>query len=325
MEENQHITSIGGQAVMEGVMMRGPYKTVVAVRKPDGEIEQKVDEIGTKTKPAICKLPIIRGCVNFVDSLVIGMKALMYSAEFIDIEGDEEEEESKFDKWLENKFGDKLKDVIIYLSVAISVVFSVAIFMLLPAFLTRLVEAIPGISSITSAHAFTSIFEGVLRMAIFLGYMALVSNMKDIKRVYEYHGAEHKTIACYEAGEELTVENVKKHTRFHPRCGTSFLLFVMIISILIFALLPRFDGFGAVAGTFLRLLTRLALLPVVAGLSYEVIKLAGRSKNRCVGWLSKPGLWLQRLTTREPDASQIEVAIASITPCIPENKEDDKW
>jgi uncharacterized protein YqhQ len=149
--------------------------------------------------------------------------------------------------------------------------------------------------------------------------------MKDIKRVYEYHGAEHKTIACYEAGEELTVENVKKHTRFHPRCGTSFLLFVMIISILIFALLPRFDGFGAIAGTFLRLLTRLALLPVVAGLSYEVIKLAGRSKNRCVGWLSKPGLWLQRLTTREPDASQIEVAIASITPCIPENKEDDKW
>lgn len=325
MAENEHITSIGGQAVMEGVMMRGPYKTVVAVRKPDGEITKKIDDIGTKTKPTILKAPIIRGCVNFIDSLIIGMKALMYSAEFIDIEGDEEEEESKFDKWLEAKFGDKLKDVIIYISVAISIVFSVGIFMLLPAFLTRLVEAIPLIKPITSAHAFTSIFEGVLRMLIFLGYMSLVSNMKDIRRVYEYHGAEHKTIACYEAGEELTVDNVRKHTRFHPRCGTSFLLFVMIISILVFAFLPRFDGFNAVLGTLLRLASRLALMPVVAGLSYEVIKLAGRSKNKCVGWLSKPGLWLQRLTTKEPDDSQIEVAIAAMKPCIPENKEDDKW
>ena len=197
--------------------------------------------------------------------------------------------------------------------------------MLLPAFLTKLVEAIPGIQSITSAHAFTSIFEGILRMAIFLGYMALVANMKEIKRVFEYHGAEHKTIACYEAGEELNVENVRKQKRFHPRCGTSFLLFVMIISILLFALLPRFDGFGAILSTLLRLGTRLLLLPVVAGLSYEVIKLAGRSKNRCVALLSKPGLWLQKLTTREPDDSQIEVAIASMIPCIPENKEDDRW
>ncbi len=324
MPNKEHITSIGGQAVMEGVMMRGPYKTTVAVRKPDGDIEKKIDENGTKTRAKIWKLPIFRGCINFIDSLVIGMKALMFSAEFIDLE-EEEETESKFDKWLEEKLGDKIKDVVIYAAIAISIVFSIGVFMLLPAFITRLIEAIPGIEFITSAHAFTSVTEGILRMLIFLGYMALVAQMNDIKRVFEYHGAEHKTIACYEAGDELTVENVKKHTRFHPRCGTSFLLFVMIISIVVFSLLPRFDTFGAVAGTFLRLLTRLALMPVVAGLSYEVIKLAGRSKSKCVGWLSKPGLWLQRLTTREPDDSQIEVAIEAMNPCIPENKEDDKW
>lgn len=316
--KEQHITSIGGQAVMEGVMMRGPYKTVVAVRKPDGEIEKKIEENGVKTRPKMCRLPIIRGCVNFFDSLVIGMKALMYSAEFVDLEGDDDEPESKFDQWLERKFGDKIKDIVIYFSIAISLVLSIGLFMVLPTFLTRLVEAIPGIKGITSTHTFTSVFEGVLRMAIFLGYMALVSQMKDIKRVFEYHGAEHKSIACYEAGDELTVENVKKYTRFHPRCGTSFLLFVMIISIILFAFLPK-------TGVIVRVLLRLALLPVVAGLSYEVIKWAGRSKNPIVSTLSKPGLWLQRLTTREPDASQIEVAIESLKPCIPENKDEDRW
>ncbi len=328
-KEEQHITSIGGQAVMEGVMMRGPYKTATAVRKPDGEIERKIDENGVKTRSKFFRLPIVRGCVNFVDSLVIGMKSLMWSAEFVDIEGDEEEEESKFDKWLEDKLGDKIKDVVIYFSVAIALVFSVLLFMLLPTFLTSLIEGlgnfITPLKEITSTQMFTSVFEGIIRMLIFLGYMALVSQMKEIKRVFEYHGAEHKTIACYEAGEELTVENVKKYTRFHPRCGTSFLLFVMIISIIIFAFLPRFDGYIRIVSVLLRMGTRLLLLPVVAGLSYEVIKLAGRSKSKCVSWLSKPGLWLQRLTTREPDASQIEVAIASMEPCIPENKEDDRW
>lgn len=323
MSKEQHITSIGGQAVMEGVMMRGPYKTTVAVRKPDGEIERKIEENGTKTRNAFWKLPIIRGCVNFVDSLVIGMKALMYSAEFVDIEEEEGETESKFDKWLDDKFGDKIKDIVIYVSIAISLVFSIALFMILPTFLTKGAEKlgllIPAVSVVTNSHLFTSLFEGILRMAIFIGYLALVSQMKDIKRVFEYHGAEHKTIACYEAGEELTVENIKKHKRFHPRCGTSFLLFVMIVSILLFALLPRVDML------ILRVLMRLALLPAVAGISYEIIKIAGRSKSKCVTWLSKPGLWLQKLTTREPDESQIEVAIASMEPCIPENKEDDRW
>ena len=299
-------------------MMRGPYKTAVSVRKPDGEITTKIDENGVKTRPKICRMPIIRGCVNFFDSLVIGMKALMYSAEFIDLEEEEGEEESKFDQWLERKFGDRIKDIVIYVSIAISLVLSVGLFIVLPTFLTRLVEAIPAIRPVTETHAFTSVFEGVIRMAIFLGYMALVAQMKEIKRVFEYHGAEHKTIACYEAGEELTVDNVKKYTRFHPRCGTSFLLFVMIISIILFACLPK-------TGVILRVIMRLALLPVVAGLSYEVIKWAGRSKNPVVRVLSKPGLWLQRLTTREPDATQIEVAIESMKPCIPENKDEDRW
>lgn len=318
-----HITSIGGQAVMEGVMMRGPYKTAVAVRKPDGEIERKVEDNGVKTRSKFWRLPIIRGCVNFVDSLVIGMKALMYSAEFVDIEGDEDEKQSKFDKWLEDKFGDKIKDIVIYVSIGISLIFSIALFMILPTFITKGVEKlgefVPFLAPVTNSHLFSSLLEGVVRMAIFIGYLALVSQMKDIKRVFMYHGAEHKTIACYEAGEELTVENVKRFTRFHPRCGTSFLLFVMIVSILLFALLPRTDL------VVLRVVMRLALLPAVAGISYELIKWAGRSKNVCVTWLSKPGLWLQKLTTREPDDSMMEVAIASMEPCIPENKEDDKW
>ena len=275
-EQQQHITSIGGQAVMEGVMMRGPFKTAVAVRKPDGDIECKVEENGTKTRKKFWRLPIIRGCVSFVDSLVIGMKALMFSAEFVDIE-EEEETESKFDKWLDDKFGDKIKDIVIYVSIAISLVFSIALFMVLPTFLTKGAEKIgtliPPISAFTDSHLFTSLFEGIIRMV----------------------------------------------TRFHPRCGTSFLLFVMIVSILLFALLPRVDM------VILRVLMRLALLPAVAGISFEIIKFAGRSKSKWVAWLSKPGLWLQKLTTREPDASQIEVAIESMKPCIPENKEDDRW
>lgn len=325
MAKEEHITSIGGQAVMEGVMMRGPYKTVVAVRKPDGEITKKVENNGTKTRNKFFKLPIVRGCVSFIDSLVIGMKALMFSAEFVDIEEEEDEKQSKFDKWLEDKLGDKIKDVVIYFAIFLSIVFSVALFILLPSLLSSLVESIPAIKGITSTQTFTSLFEGVLRMAIFLGYMMLISRMKDIQRVFEYHGAEHKTIACYEGGEELTVENVKKYTRFHPRCGTSFLLFVMIISIIIYAFLPRFDGYIRIVSILLRMSTRILCLPLVAGLSFEVIKWAGRSKNRFVCALSKPGLWLQRLTTREPDESQIEVAIESMLPCIPENKEEDKW
>ena len=325
----KHITSIGGQAVIEGVMMRGPYKTATAVRKPDGEIECKIDENGTKKTNKFLKLPIVRGCVNFVSSLVIGMKALMFSAEFVDIEG-EEETESKFEKWLEDKLGDKIKDVVIYFSIILSIGLSIGLFILLPTAITQGIgwcfEKV-GLGRIAETATFISTCEGIIKMAIFLGYMYLVSKMEDIKKVFEYHGAEHKTIACYEAGEELTVENVKKHSRFHPRCGTSFLLIVMVVSIIIFALLPKFsgEGYSAIQTLLLRMGTRLLLLPVVAGISYEVIKIAGKSKNKGVCALTKPGLWLQKLTTREPDEKQIEVAIRSISEVIPEDKEADKW
>ena len=318
--QKQHVTSIGGQAILEGVMMRGPFKTAMAVRKSDGEIECRVDENGTKTRCRFLRLPVIRGCVNFIDSLVIGMKALMFSAEFVDLE-DDEPAESKFDKWLEDKLGDKIKDIVIYAAIAISLVLSVGLFILLPTALTRgaewLLSLVPS-AAFAQSRVFTGVCEGVVRMAIFIGYLALVSQMSDIRRVFEYHGAEHKTIACYEGGEELTCENIRKYTRFHPRCGTSFLLFVMIISIILFSLLPR-------TGIFVRMLMRLALLPVVAGLSYEAIKLAGRHQGGIIGALTKPGLWLQKLTTREPDDSQIEVAIASMKAVIPDNKEDDRW
>lgn len=313
-------TSIGGQAIIEGVMMRGPHKTAMAVRKSDGEIIVETNDNGTGQKNRLLKLPIVRGCVNFFESLVIGMKALMFSADQVDIE-DEEEPESKFDKWLEDKFGDKIKDIVIYVSIVLSLVLSIALFILLPTVLTRGIEWVlktTPFSAAAGTKLFTSITEGIIKLVIFIGYLALVAQMKDIKRVFEYHGAEHKTIACYEHGEELTVENVKKHTRFHPRCGTSFLLFVMIVSIILFAVLPK-------TGVFLRMAMRLLLLPVVAGISYEIIKLAGRSDNACVACLSKPGLWLQRLTTREPDDSQIEVAIKSMEAVIPENSEEDQW
>lgn len=317
---NTKKTSIGGQAIIEGVMMRGPHKTAMAVRKSNGEIIIETNDNGTKKPKKIWTLPIIRGCVNFVESLIIGMKALMFSADQIDIE-DEEETESKFDKWLEDKFGDKIKDIVIYFSIALSLVLSIAMFIMLPTVITRGIEWILKSTPLAAAAAtklFTSITEGIIKLGIFIGYLALVSQMKDIKRVFEYHGAEHKTIACYEHGEELTVENIKKHSRFHPRCGTSFLLFVMIVSIILFAVLPK-------TGIFLRMLMRLLLLPAVAGISYEIIKWAGRSDNKVVQLLSKPGLWLQRLTTREPDASQIEVAIKSMEAVIPQNSEDDKW
>ncbi|MBR5808711.1 MAG: DUF1385 domain-containing protein [Clostridia bacterium] len=307
-------------------MMRGPFKTAMAVRKPDGEIICKVDENGTKKKNKFLSLPIVRGCVNFISSLVLGMKAIMFSAEFVDLE-DEEEAESKFDKWLEEKFGDKIKDIVIYVAIALSLVLSVGLFILLPTAIAQGIQDLLkwlGFEKFASTGSFLSTVEGIIKMIIFITYMYLISRMKEIRRVFEYHGAEHKTIACYEAGEELTVENVKKHTRFHPRCGTSFLLIVMIVSIIIYALLPSFNEYSAIIRLLLRMGTRILLLPVVAGLSYEVIKLAGRS-NGCVRTLTKPGLWLQRLTTLEPDESQIEVAIESMLAVIPEDKESDKW
>lgn len=310
MAKKLHKTSIGGAAVMEGVMMRGPHSIAVAVRKPDGEIEIDVKE----TKPVskrnfFLKLPIVRGCIAFFESMITSTKALMYSASFIDVE---EEESSKFDAWLEKVFGDKLKDAILYLSVILSLFMSVGLFILLPTWLVSLVRIF------CSNQVVLTVAEGVTRIVIFLGYLILVSQMPDIKRVFEYHGAEHKTIACYESGEELTVENAKTKCRLHPRCGTSFLLIVMVVSIIVFSFL-KWDNI------LIRTLTRLALLPIVAGISYEIIKLAGRYDNFATRIVSWPGLMLQKITTREPDEKQLEVAIASMKAVIPENKDEDKW
>lgn len=336
------MTSIGGQAIIEGVMMRGPKKIAMAVRKPDGEIiieEKEAIGIGKWSK-----FPIIRGVVSFVSSMVIGVQALMFSANFFDLEEDLSEEEklkalkkaekkqvkalkkqaSKKNNPTEEKIqkstkidkketeGNGLSDGLMYGTVFTSLLLSIGLFMLLPNFIAD--RIVP--EGMTTTY---NIVENIVKIAIFIIYLLGVSQMKDIQRVFEYHGAEHKSIFCYENGDELTVENVKKYTRFHPRCGTSFLLFVIIISIIFFSLLPRFDFFLA------NMALRLLLMPVVAGVSYEIIKFAGKSKNKCVMLLNKPGMWLQRLTTREPDDRQIEVAIASLKAVIPENGEDDRW
>lgn len=311
-----HKTSIGGQALMEGVMMRGPKEYAMAVRKPDGEIiVEKRPVASVLQKSKILKLPIIRGCISFFESMITGVKALMFSAEFFDIEG-EEESQSKFDKWLDDKFGDKIKDIVIYVSVVLSLIFSVALFFLLPNFITELVAKL---TNMDVDGTLRTVIEGVIRMAIFLSYILLVSQMKDIKRVFMYHGAEHKTIAAYENGDELTVENARENSRLHPRCGTSFLIFVMIISVIVFMLIPKGLTW------YNRALFKILLLPVVAGVSYEIIKFAGRHENWFTKLISKPGMWLQYITTREPDDSQLEVAIASMKAVLTENKEDDKW
>ena len=309
-----HMTSIGGQAVIEGVMMRGPKEIATAVRKSDGSIVIDKKEINSfVVKYKLNKIPVLRGIFSFVDSLVTGMKCLMFSADQMDLEEDDESyKPSKFEKWLEDKFGDKIKDIAIYFAVVVSIFFSIGLFMLLPNALAHIVGLF------VKNTILLNLCEGVIRMAIFLTYLGLVSRMKDIQRVFEYHGAEHKTIATYESGMELTVENAREHSRLHPRCGTSFLLIVMVVSIIMFS----FIRWGVM---WKNMLFRLLLLPVVAGISYEIIKFAGKSKSKCVAFLTKPGLWLQKITTREPDDSQIEVAIASLKAVLTDNKEDDKW
>ena len=310
-----HKTSIGGQAVIEGVMMKGPQKIATAVRKPDGEIIIDEKSIGKARRSKFLKLPIIRGCINFFDSMILGVQSLMYSAKFFDIDedGTPVEQQSKFEKWLEEKLGsEKGMNAVIYFSVILSLFMSVGLFILLP---TVIVGFLNGF---IKNHFVLTFAEGCVRIAIFLIYLSLVARMNDIKRVFMYHGAEHKTIHCYEQGLELTVENVRKQSRLHPRCGTSFLLVVMVISIIVFSFITWNNP-------IIRLVLRLALLPVVAGLSYEVIKFAGRHENWFTAAISAPGKWLQYITTNEPDDSQIEVAISALTAVIPEDKSEDKW
>ncbi len=312
-EKKVHCTSIGGQAVIEGVMMRGPKQIAIAVRTPDDTIaidKKEVKTLGMKYK--FLKLPLLRGVIAFFESMIVGVKSLMFSAEFYDIELEEDEKESKFEKFLERLFGEKLQEALIYFSVLVALVFGIGLFMLFPTVVVGFIK------NLVKNPIIANISEGLLRISIFLIYIILVSRLKDIQRVFEYHGAEHKSIHCYEHDEPLTVENVKKYSRLHPRCGTSFLFIVMIVSIIVFSFITW-------RNVWMRLSIRLLLLPLVAGISYEIIKFAGRSNHPLIQLISKPGLLLQKLTTREPDDSQLEVAIKALQGVIPEDREQDKW
>ena len=289
---------IGGQAVIEGVMMKNMDRYAVSVRKPDGKIETKVEEcVSFAEKHPLFKLPILRGMVNFLESMVIGMQTLNYSASFY--EDAEEQTEEKTEQFLEKFLGEKAEKVIMGIVLVFSLAISIGLFMILPYIASEAAGKL-----IHNEYGIL-LMEGVIRIVIFLGYIVLISQMEDIKRVFMYHGAEHKTINCLEAGVELTTENVDNYSRLHKRCGTSFIFIVMIISMVFFF-------FIRVDTIWLRIVLRLLFLPLVAGVSYEFIRLAGSSDHPLVQIFSKPGLALQKLTTKEPDHSMIEVAIASV-------------
>lgn len=290
-------TTIGGQALIEGVMMKNLNQYATAVRKPDGEIEVQVTDYESfSEKHHLNKIPIVRGIFNFIESMVIGVKTLTYSSTFYDEEEDQEKEEKKQEEKKENSTADNL---LIAGTVVFSLAFSLLVFMVLPNLITNYLR------HFTKSEFLFALVEGVVRIAIFLLYVYLISFMEDIKRVFMYHGAEHKTINCLEQGEPLTPENVLKHSRLHKRCGTSFMIIVMIVSIFFFM-------FIRVDNKVLRLLFRLLLIPIIAGISYEFIRFAGKSNSKLVNALSKPGLWVQKMTTREPDAEMAEVAIRSV-------------
>lgn len=292
-------SGIGGQAVMEGIMMRNGSEYSVAVRKENGEIEVKKETYkGVGSKCKLFRLPFIRGIFSFVDSLVLGMKSLNYSASLF-MEDGEEEEPGRFEKWLQKKFGDKAEKVIMDLTMVISIILAMGIFMVFPTWVSTLMKPLLG------NGIWMALFEGVLRIAIFIAYVGLISLMPDIKRTYMYHGAEHKCINCIEHGMPLTVEKVMKSSKEHKRCGTSFLLIVMVISILFFLVIRP-------ETLWLRLVSRILLIPVIAGVSFEFLRLAGNSDNPVVNLLSKPGLMLQGLTTKEPDEKMAEVAICAV-------------
>jgi len=293
-------TSVGGQAVMEGIMMRGVERSAIAVRVPDGRIHMKT--YPNKKLGKWAKVPLIRGVVSFVSSLVQGTSTLMYSADVLEEYWTDEEayEPDKMEEWLNKKFGEKgAWTVMMYLSVVIAIAFSVGIFILLPTVVVNWADGF------VSSPVVLNLLEGIVRLLLFGLYVVLISKMEDIKRVFQYHGAEHKTIHCFEKNLELTPENAQQFYTLHPRCGTSFLVFVMVISLILFSLLGW-------PNLFWRITSRLLLLPVVAGLSYEVLKWAGRSDHWLVKALSIPGLYMQKLTTNEPDESQLEVAIAAV-------------
>ena len=292
-------TTVGGQADIEGVMRRGSKGLATAVRLPNGSIEVKKESSESLTKKnKFFGFPIIRGFISLIESLIIGIKSLEYSASFF--EDDEEESESKFDKWFDKVFKEKGNSVLMGISLVLSLAFSILLFFILPTALTSLVK-----KTITSNVVVLNIIEGIIRVIIFISYIFIVGKLEDIKRVYQYHGAEHKTIFCYESGINLTPENAKKFGRLHPRCGTNFLFLVMVISIIIFS----FTGWQSIGQ---RVISRVLLIPVVSGVTYEVIKWLGKSDSKISKIIAWPGLLLQKITTQEPDESMLEVAITSL-------------
>ena len=308
-------TTIGGQALIEGILMRGPEKQAIVVRSPEGLVIKEEPLKLIRERYPILGLPIIRGSVTFLDSMFKGVKALMFSADYFP--EDTPSEPSKFEKWLDQKLGnEKMEKLIIGFSVVLAVCFSLLLFMFIPTLLSGLVEYV------TKSVVVRNLVDAILRIAIFLGYLIAISRMKDVRRLFAYHGAEHKTIFCYEAGLPLTVENVRPQPKHHPRCGTSFLFVVIVVAILVhsvvFALWPM-------SNIFARIGVQLLLLPLVVGITYEFNRYVGGHDNPVTNFLAKPGMWMQNFTTNEPDDSMIEVAITAMERVIPEEKGKDAW
>ena len=334
--------SIGGQALMEGIMMRGPQKSAMAVRRMNGEIYFEEQDNTVKKRPSFCKWPIIRGVFGFIDSLVMGYKYLMKSADisFEDIAAEEQKEQAPMieeaaaegadaataaPEKKEKESSGAMTATLMIVATVLGVLLAVALFMWLPSFLYTLLEKLAP-NPFAGNRLLRSVFEGLLKIVILVAYMALVSLMKDIRRTFMYHGAEHKTIFCYEKGFELTVENVRKQRRFHPRCGTSFLILMLIVSIVIGLFIPvEIAGIGGYLYTVIRALIKLLLIPLTMGIGYELLKLAGKHDNVFTRIISAPGMWLQNFTTNEPDDSMIEVAINAVEAVLPEHEGDDRW
>lgn len=320
MSKKTHKTSVGGQALIEGVMMQGPRGMATAVRKPDGEILTEYHTIKLlRNKNKFFNIPIIRGIFGFVESMIMGYKTLMYSAEVSGMEDFEEESMSKFERWLNDKMGEKLVSAVAAIGSVLGIVLAFILFFYLPVLVFNKANEWAG-GAITN---FQGLIEGGMKIIIFIIYIAAVSRMKDVRRLFMYHGAEHKSIACYEAGLDLNVENAKKCTRFHPRCGTSFIFVVLIFSIIFYTIIAKIFPVIA-AERILWLILKLVFLPIIMGICYEFIRYAGRHDNLFVKIVSAPGLWMQRLTTKEPTDDILEVGIAAIKAVITDNPEDDE-
>lgn len=316
----KHKTSVGGQALIEGIMMRGPKGAAMSVRLPNGTIETEYKDVKPwREKNKFFSLPLVRGIVGFVESLVTGYGYLMESAEKSTqgLENPPEEELSKFDKWIEKHFGEKMMNAVGVISAVLGFGIAFFLFMWLPSFVVDKV-------TFGKLLEFHPLFEGIIRIIIFVLYMLAVSHMKDIHRVFMYHGAEHKSIFCYENGLELTVENVRKQSRFHPRCGTSFMFVMILLSILLSSALVLIFPNLADINRMLWILIKLLIMPLVMGIGYEFIKYAGKHDNLLVKILSAPGLWMQRITTKEPTDDIIEVGIEAIKSVLTDNPEDDE-